>query len=572
MSNMDKATDFPVDEPFLVDAWRVDPAGGCLTRGEQTVKLEPKVMTVLQCLARVPGKVVSREELESVAWAGTVVGYDALASSIIKLRKAFDDDSRNPHVIETVPKKGYRLIAEVRPASPASTVSPTDSVQGPAQRSTLPLANPAARRSLLGLVAVGVLALGLVLGWYFQQSETEPSSAHGRLSIAVLPFKNLSDDPQQDYFSDGMTADLITDLSKLSGLSVIARNSVFAYKDAPEDLRAIGRELGVRYLVDGSVRKAEQQVRITASLIEVESGVHLWAERFDGTLRDVFALQDRVTEQIVASLQVRLTERERIQLAHAYTDNIEAYDHFLHGWQRFWEFSKDGNADGRDYFLKAVETDPNFARAYANLAITHVYDFLYGWSEHSEQSLQLANEYAAQAIALDPSLPQVHWAMGLTEIFNRQYQRAIQQAEKAIQLDPNFADAYGLLATTLNYAANPQKAREVMLKAMRLNPRHPFIYKVICGEIYFNLRDYATAIDYFSQALDRNPEAQEPRMWRAAAYAHVGRIDDAEWELEHIRNAGADLSLERIEQVIPFKDPTQREHLIDGLYKAGLGS
>lgn len=561
-----------MDEPFLIDDWRVDPAGGCLEKGDRTVKLEPKVMTVLQCLARVPGKVVSREELEAVAWAGTVVGYDALASSIIKLRKAFDDDSRQPRIIQTVPKKGYRLIAEVRPV-PAATTAPAPPVPAlvePSPHPALTATKPAGRYGRVIGVILGLLLLGLAVSWQQRQTASPAAPQSARLSIAVMPFKNMSDDAQQDYFSDGMTADLITDLSKLSGLAVIARNSVFAYKDAPWDPREIGRELEVRYLVEGSVRKAAERVRITARLIEAESGVQLWAERFDGTLHDVFALQDEVTRQIVASLQLRLTDQERVQLAHISTDNVEAYDYFLHGWQSLWEFSKDGNADAREYFLKAIEIDPGFARAYANLAITHVYDFLYGWSDLSEQSLRLANQYAERAIALDPNLPQVHWAMGLTEIYNRQYTRAIQQAEKAIQLDPNFADGYGLLATTLNFAGEPEKARDVMLKAMRLNPRHPFIYKVICGEIYFNLHDYAKAIDYFTQALERNPEAQEPRMWRAAAYAHLGRIDDAEWDLENIRSAGADLSLARIEQGIPFKEAAQREHLIAGLYKAGL--
>lgn len=556
-----------MDEPFLIDDWRVDPGTGCLQRGEQTVKLEPKAMTVLQCLARVPGKVVSREELESVAWAGTVVGYDALASSIIKLRKAFDDDSRQPRIIQTVPKKGYRLIASVRPADADAAAQPPPAIPGPP---AAPLARQAPRRALLFGALAGLLLAAFAVDRLQRDGSTTGAAPDARLSIAVLPFKNLSNDPEQNYFSDGMTADLITDLSKLSGLAVIARNSVFAYKDAPLDPPAIGRELEVRYLVEGSVRKADERVRITARLIEAASGEQLWAERFDGNLRDVFALQDRVTKQIVAALELKLTEQERSQLAQIYTDDIEAYDLFLRGWQSFWELSKDGNAASRAYFLKAVDLDPRFARAYANLAITHVYDFAYGWSETSGQSLRLANAYAERALSLDPNLPQVHWAMGLTETYNREYLRAIQEVETAIRLDPNFADAYGLLAATLNYAARPDQARDVMHKAMRLNPRHPFIYKVICGEIYFNLRDYKTAIDYFTQALERNPEAQEPRLWRAAAYAHSNRIDDAEWDIEHIRTAGADLALQRIEQVIPFKDPVQREHLIAGLHKAGL--
>ena len=565
---MNDEMDFTLDAPFWVDDWHIDPATGRIQRQDTVVKLEPKVMTVLICLARQAGAVISREQLESTAWSGMVVGYDSLASTIIKLRRAFGDDSKNPRIIETVPKKGYRLIARVKPAQAAdkNKVSPAEPDTPKSLLSPI-------KRVLIGLITGAVLIP--IVAWLFTgplplDSSPAIREVNGKPAIAVLPFKNISNDPEQDYFSDGMTADLITDLSKISGLSVIARNSVFAYKNSDVDVRDIGAELGVNYVIEGSVRKAGDIVRISARLIDSDKGYNLWADRFDGTLRNVFALQDEVTAKIVASLEVKLTETERVQLAHKYTHSIEAYDYFLHGWQHLWEFSKDGNINARDYYLKAVELDENFARAYANLAITYVYDFMYGWSDTSEQSLEQANLNAHKAIELDASLPQVHWAMGLTELYSKKYQKALYAAEKAIVLEPNFADGYGLLAAILNFAGNPQQALIEMQKAMRLNPRHPFIYKVICGEIYFNLHDYNHAIDYFTQALARNPQAQEPRLWLAAAYAHVGRIDDANWELEEIHIADENLSIERIEQVIPFRDPRQRKHLIDGLYKAGL--
>jgi TolB-like protein/DNA-binding winged helix-turn-helix (wHTH) protein/Flp pilus assembly protein TadD len=552
-----------------VGDWRIDPSTGRLQREGKELKLEPKVMTVLVCLAQQAGAVITREQLESTAWAGRVVGYDSLASTIIKLRKAFGDDSRKPRFIETVPKRGYRLIAPVRPAQ-------SDREQNAAiiTRTHAPAATSAANRSvpviLFGVAALIGIAVWLISGDGPSVSEAPGKAVSARPSIAVLPFKNISNDPEQDYFSDGITADLITELSKVSGLSVIARNSVFAYKNIPVDVRKIGAELNVRYIIEGSVRKAGNEVRISARLIDAGNGYNLWAERFDGELKNVFALQDEVTSRIVSSLEVRLTDKERIRLAHDYTDSIEAYESFLHGWQHFWEFSKDGNRHAREYYQKAIELDNTFARAYANLALTHAYDFINGWSENPDHSLKQAGVYAQKGVELDTSLPQVHWAMGLTEIFNKNYKEALAEAEQAIRLDPNFADGYGLLATTLNYAAKPKSALEVMQKAMRLNPRHPFIYKVICGEIHFNLHDYQNAVEYFTQALERNPEAQEARLWLAAAYAHAGRIDDAKWEIEQIRSRGAELSVERIEQTIPLKDPLQREHLVEGLYKAGL--
>jgi tetratricopeptide (TPR) repeat protein len=195
---------------------------------------------------------------------------------------------------------------------------------------------------------------------------------------------------------------------------------------------------------------------------------------------------------------------------------------------------------------------------------------MHGWSDESDGALQQAHIYADRAISIDPELPQVHWVKGFADIFSRNYQQAILRAQKSIELNPNFADGYGLLGTTLNYAGNPKQAAVEMQKAMRLDPRHPFIYKVMYGEILFNQGDYPGAIDNFTAALESNPEIVESRLWLAAALAHSGRLDDASWQLEQIRAAGSDLSLKRIEAVIPLKDPVQKKHLIDGLYKAGL--
>lgn len=543
--------------PFWINDWYIDPDSCRIQRGNEVVKLEPKVMTVLVCLAEEAGKVISREQLEAKAWPGMVVGYDSLASTIIKLRKAFGDDSKNPTIIETVSKKGYRLIAPT--SSSASTT-----------RAGAKTINPTTLISLALTVLIATLVIWLLMKPETPTTDTATKDLYGKPAIAVLPFKNLSDDPQQDYFSDGITADLITDLSKLSGLSVIARNSVFVYKQTDVDIRKIGKELNVSYVIEGSVRKAGNQLRISARLIDTESSYNLWADRFDGTLENVFALQDEVTSKIIASLEIRLTDDERARLARKYTNSIEAYDLFLHGWQNLWVASRSSNHAAQDYFLKAVEVDDQFARAYANLAITYIYDFMNRWSDEAEQSLKRANYYSNRAIELDKSLPQVHWARGFVETFNKEYKNALAETEQAILLDPNFADGYGLLANVLNYAGKPKQAKIEMQKAMELNPNHPFIYKVIYGEILFNLHEYEEAIENFQHALERNPETQEARLWLAACYAQTGQIEEAQWQIEHIRNADAEISLDWIEQAFPLQDPTQRQHLIDALLKAGL--
>jgi len=564
--------------PFWLEDWYVEPSTDRIARQGEEVKLEPKVMTVLVCLAQSQGKVISREELESRAWAGTIVGYDALASVIIKLRKAFGDDSKNSRIVETVPKKGYRLIGQVRaanepsrqktPQPPAALISHKTNPESQAIKSKT--SQQPLILVFLTVVLLASLAIGIVIFLSPYKNQDVSEAQNGKPSIAVLPFKNISNDEQQEYFSDGITSDLITDLSKISGLLVIARNTVFTYKDSEIDVRNVGKELGVRYVIEGNVRKVADKVRISAQLIDASNGYNMWADRFDGTYDNVFDLQDEVTAKIVSALQVKLTENEREKLAQKYTNSIEAYDNFLHGWQHYWEYSKEGNAQAREYFIKAIELDGNFARAYANLALTYAYEAFAGWAEDRTITLAQANKYAKTAIELDDGLPQVHWAMGYTALVDRNYLLAVSEAEKVIALDPNYADGYGLMATTLNYAAKPKEALENMLKAMRLNPRHPYPYKMIIGEIYFNLHDYDNAIENFNKALERNPAAQEPRLWLAAAYAYTDRIDDAKWELQNIRIVDPEIAIEKIENDIPLKDPVQLKHLIDGLYKAGL--
>jgi TolB-like protein/DNA-binding winged helix-turn-helix (wHTH) protein/Flp pilus assembly protein TadD len=568
------AHEINTDKPFMLGDWTVDPARGRVSRGADEHKIEPKAMTVLVCLAQQPGQVMSREVIEEKAWAGVVVGYDSLASAIIKLRKALGDDAKNPAYIETVPKRGYRLICPVN----AVTADTSDTAAQTAGKTASLQETAASQRAAIppGYLALAVLLVAaLFAGWYVFTGESgnHPQatvSISGKPVIAVLPFKNLSADIQQDYFSDGITADLITDLSKLSGLSVIARDSVLEFRNSDVDIRKVRQELRVHYVVEGSIRKVGEQVRISARLIDADSGINIWADRFDGTLGNIFAFQDSVISEIISALEIKLTDKERTRLARKYSNSIEAYDLFLHGWQSLWLSSREGMLQARDYFHKAIELDSQFARAYANLALTYIYDHMLGWSEDSEESLRMAHQYADQAIEINPDLPQVYWVKGFADIFHKDYKQSLKHAQKAIDIDPNFADGYGLLATALNYAGKPDQADIEMRKAMQLNPMHPAIYKVIHGEIFFNKREYAKAIGNFNFALQTNPENEESRLWLAAAYAHVGEVEEAAWQLEQIRISGSDLSLQRIENVIPFKDPGQRKHFIDGLYKAGL--
>ncbi|MDD1766797.1 MAG: hypothetical protein LUQ00_02645, partial [Candidatus Methanomethyliaceae archaeon] len=275
-------------------------------------------------------------------------------------------------------------------------------------------------------------------------------------SIAVLPFANMSGDPEQEYFSDGITEDLITDLYKISGLFVIARHSVFTYKGKAAKVQEVGRELGVRYVLEGSVRKAGSRLRITAQLVDTLTGGHLWAERYDRDLKDVFALQDEVTQKIVESLAVKLTKREEDRLARRYTDNLEAYDLVLRGLEFYFRFRQETNLQAREIFQKVIDLDPEYALALARLGWTYLREWSLGWAQ-SPDSLQRASELAQRAIALDDSLSDGHALLAETYLWKKRHDDAIAEAEKAVILDPNNAERMLDLGNILAYAGRPEE-------------------------------------------------------------------------------------------------------------------
>jgi TolB-like protein/Flp pilus assembly protein TadD len=387
-------------------------------------------------------------------------------------------------------------------------------------------------------------------------------------SIAVLPFDNLSGDSGREYFSDGITDELTTRLSQLSGLFVIARNTAFTYKGRPVNIQDVGRELGVRYVLEGSVQQAGGRARINAQLIDAATGFHLWAERFDRGLDDIFALQDEVTSNIVAALEVELSEAEQWRLAQRYTRNLEAYDAFLQGWEQAWRITPEGNLRARENFERAIQLDPAFARAYANLALTY-FSGPNGVAM-PDPSLETAYSLAQTAVALDPTLPQVHWVLALVQAHRREYEKALEASNAAIALDPNFADAYGQQAFIFHLRGQPEKALPLIEHAMRLNPRYPAGYLEELGKLQYALRRYDDPIKTLEAVTERNPNLWLGRMFLAASYVHAGRIGDAEWEIGEILVANPTFSLASIGEYVPFEHPSDREHFAAALEKAGL--
>ena len=425
-----------------------------------------------------------------------------------------------------------------------------------------------------GVLALVVLAGGLVWNFYLRAPRIEPASVDkmayplpDKPSIAVLPFVNLSEDPKQEYFTDGMTDDLITDLSKISGLFVIARNSVFQYKGKPVDVKKINRELGVRYVLEGSVRRADNQVRINAQLIDGTTGGHLWAERYDGKMDNIFALQDKITGKIVAALAVKLTGGEQEQVARKDTDNIAAYDAFLQGWEHYRRRTPDDWAKAASYFNKAIELDPNYSRAHAALGSIYFNDLVYGWNSSlglgTGEVRKLASKHTQKALNNPTSLS--YWLDSQMSLHFHEHEKAISEAERAIALDPNDPSNHVQMAYALIFAGRPKEAVDFIKRAMRLDPHYPAYYLYVLGLSHFAMGQLEEAVTLFERVHRRNPEVRRWAAPLAATYAHLGRDQEARAVLV----SGATF-LARVWYYWPFKDPAVMDRFTEGLRKAGL--
>jgi adenylate cyclase len=401
-------------------------------------------------------------------------------------------------------------------------------------------------------------------------SEAAAPQLQDRPSIVVLPFANLSGDPEQVYFSDGITEDIITDLSKISGLFVIARNSAFTYKGKAVRVQDVTRQLGVRYVLEGSVRKAGNRVRITAQLIDGSTSGHLWAERYDRDLTDIFAIQDEVTREIVAALAVNLTQSENARLKRRSTSNMEAYEYYVRGRQQAWRHNRGANERARRLLQRALRLDPSFAAAQAALAYTHQLDYVNHWCEAPEASLKLLHEIAQKAVALDDADPDAHLVLGLAYFWLRQLERAIGEARRALALEPNFADAYAVLGLVLHYAGRSREAFESLESGMRLDPHYTDMFLHILGQVHFGLGQYEDAIAVLKRRIIRNPDTDASRILLAAAYGHLGHVEEARIHWDEALRFNPSYSLEHRRRILPYKDPADFERIIEGLRKAGL--
>ena len=401
-------------------------------------------------------------------------------------------------------------------------------------------------------------------------SESAALELPDKASIAVLPFANMSGDPEQEYFSDGVVEDIITDLSKITGLFVIARNSTFAYKGTRLNVPDVCRELGVRYALEGSVRKAANRVRITAQLIDGNSGGHVWAERYDRELHDIFAVQDEVTRDIVSALALKLTPDERGRALPRYTDNLEAYEYFLRGRDQTFRDTPEANPQARAMLEKAIELDPRFSLAFSHLSRNHVLAYINRWGQSPEQSLQLAMELGQQAVDLDEGNPHAYFAAGAASVWMKQHDRAVAAVEKCLAIAPNFAEGHALAGFILVYSGKPREAIASLHKGMRLDPHYRDIWLHILALAHIQLEEYEQAVAMLKRRLVRKPESDISRVLLASVYGHMGNIEKSRAEWAEALRINPDYSLEHRRKTLPYKNPADFEHLLEGLRKAGL--
>jgi TolB-like protein/class 3 adenylate cyclase/Flp pilus assembly protein TadD len=469
------------------------------------------------------------------------------------------------------PVGAYRVLMD-----PRVTVAET-----PGDEKPIPL-----RRRAIIIGAAAVLMLVVAAGiwqFYLRRPAIEPASLEimalplpDKPSIAVLPFDNISGDPEQEYFSDGMTDDLITDLSKISDLFVIARNSVFKYKGQSVDVKKVGRELGVRYVLEGSVRMAENMVRINAQLIDATTDGHLWAERYEEQMDDIFSLQENITQKIVEALSVKLTIDEKGAIPKKETDSLEAYLTFLKGWQHYRRFNPDAFLEAIPLFEKAIELDPNYWRAYAVLAKIYLEAYQrQPWRRRlgltQVDNYRRINKYLTIAMKGPTSL--AHEVATQMHTHHADYEGAVTEAKIAVSLDPNDPDSHFAMGHALLFAGRHREAADSFKRAMRFDPFFQDTFGYGLGMAYFFMVQFEKATKLFERAYNSNPENTKILWFLSAAYAHLGRVREAEATLAKLGELWPQHSYRRltfVRYIFNSKDPADLNLLMDGLRKAGL--
>jgi TolB-like protein len=499
-----------------------------LTCSGAAVPLQPQVFDLLLYLVAQRTRVVSKDDLISQIWSDRIISDSALNSRINAARKALGDDGASQRLIKTIPRKGFRFVGEVR--------------------EELAFAPPSAEP---------VAAL--------PRAQTE------RPAIAVLAFENMSGDPAQDYFGDGISEDILTALSKQRWFLVIARNSSFTYKGRAVHIRQIAQELGVRYIVEGSVRKADNRVRITAQLNDATTGSHLWAERYDRELVDVFAVQDEITNAIAAAIEPQIHAAESFRAHRKPPASLDAWDLLMRALSHYWRVTRRDHETARTLLERAVEIDPNYGQALSVLAANHMFGVHLGWTELAVVA-PAAEAAALAAVRCDHEDAWAHAALGSVCFSTRRLADALSEFEQALALNPNFSLAQSYYALALSYAGRPKESFEAAQRAMRLSPRDPSlaIYHGIAGYARFTERRYGEAIALAREAIRHRGDLTGAYRVLAVSAGMTGDGVLAEMALSELRRTQPGISLHWIATQLPWANEADREHYMEGFRRAGL--
>ncbi len=503
-----------------------------LTRGSEPVAVGPQVFDLLMYLLRNREHVVTKDDLVAAVWGGRIVSDSTLTSHINALRKAIGDTGDEQRLIRTIARKGYRFVADVRETDGANTPN--------RERSAMP-----------------------------PQAVTLPD----RPSIAILPFLNLSGDPSQDYFVDGVVEDITVAMSRIGGLFVIARNSSFTYKGRAVDVKQVGRELGVRYILEGSLRQSANRVRMTGQLVDATTGANLWSERFEGRLDDIFALQDQLTEEVVGAIAPQLERAEIERAKHKPTESLDAYDYYLRAMAKLHQGTREASDEALGLFSKAIELDAEYAPAYAMAAWCYVWRKVNDWMKDRAKEFAEGTRLTRRAIELgmDDAVALTRAGHALAHLAD-DLDAGLALLDRAKILNPNLAAAWFLGGFVRVWRGDPDGAIEHFAQAMRLSPRDPETYRMQAGMAVAHLfaGRFDEASSWASKPLQDLPSFVMAVAIIAASHALAGRTAEAQRAMRHLRQIDPALRIATIGDWLPIRRPQDLATLSDGLRKAGL--
>ena len=513
-------------ENYAIDVDRQE-----LRRGTALVAIDPQVFDLLLYLVRNRERVVTKDDLIQHVWHGRVVSDSTLTSRITTARQALGDSGEHQRLIRTVARRGIRFVAEVR-ESPGQTAAST------------PKAVPSADRNM-------------------------PVGLPDKPSIAVLPFANMSGDPEQEYFSDGITSNIITALSRLHWFLVISRNSTFVYKSQAVDIRRIGKELDVNYVLAGNVQKAGNRVRINVELVDTKNGVQHWAEKYDYELTDIFKLQDEITQSVTAAILPKLVTAEGIRSQNR-SEDLSAWDLVMRALIHYGRMTTLESEKAIEILRQAVQQYPDYGPAHSLLAFALVVSGQVGWILEGED-LDYAVKLANRALELDDADPWAHVALAAVAFTDRKTEQSVRECMRALELNPNFAIAHAYLGWALVWDGQSEEAIRHFQQALRMSPHDPlkaFFNKGTAVAHYYAHR-YEDAIEWCNKAISERPGFTAARRVLCASLAQAGRTKEAEAVMAKLRELQPNLSIAWIKQHVPYTERAM-PHFLDGMRKAGL--